>query len=66
MRRFILATVLAGFAAAWAADKLHSNSYQGKAPPEIVSGASHWSHTSPLTLGGLKGQVVYLEFGFLG
>ena len=46
--------------------KLYSDSFQGKAPPELVSQPGHWIHPSPLTLKGLKGKVVYLEFGFLG
>ena len=49
---------------AHAEGKLYSNSYQGKEPPELVG--NQWLNApAPLTLKGLKGQVVYLEFGFL-
>ena len=44
-----------------------ANSYKGKAPPEIVSEAGQWLNSKEaLKLGGLKGKVVWLEFGFLG
>ena len=40
---------------------------RGKAPPELTSDASHWLNSKEaLKLGGLKGKVVWLEFGFLG
>lgn len=67
MRRFaILAALLS--ASACADDTLYSNSYMGKAPPELAGG--RWIHPGgaekPITLAGLKGKVVFLEFGFLG
>ena len=43
-----------------------SNSYKGKAPPELVSEKEQWINAAgPLKLAGLKGKVVWLEFGFL-
>lgn len=67
----MLKTLGAGLAAAGLAlgvahaeGELYSNSYRGKAPPELAGG--QWLNApAPLTLEGLKGQVVYLEFGFL-
>jgi thiol-disulfide isomerase/thioredoxin len=42
------------------------NSYLGKAPPELKSAKDQWVNAAaPLTLGALKGKVVWLEFGFL-
>ena len=53
--------------AAFAAQDFAANSYQGKAPPELTSEAGHWLNSKEaLKLGGLKGKVVWLEFGFLG
>jgi hypothetical protein len=47
-------------------DPLFSNSYKGKAPPEIVSEPGAWINASePLRLEKLRGKVVWLEFGFL-
>ncbi len=58
--------VAAGLAlgVAHAEGELYSNSYQGKAPPELT-GRQWLNAPAPLTLKGLKGRVVYLEFGFL-
>ena len=43
-----------------------ANSYKGKAPPELKTEASQWMNVqAPLTLAGLKGKVVWLEFGFI-
>ena len=63
-----IAWILVLAASALAADgkKIYSNSYMGKAPPELAAGEGHWINASePLTLAGLKGKVVWLEFGFL-
>ena len=47
-------------------EKIHSNSYKGKAPPEIVSEKGEWLNSKdPVKLAALKGKVVWLEFGFL-
>ena len=67
MRPLLLAATLLPLAlSAFAEDRLYSNSYKGKEPPELVSGPADWINTdAPLSLRGLKGKVVYLEFGFL-
>ena len=50
-----------------AAQDFSANSYQGKAPPDLRSEASQWINSKEApTLAGLKGKVVWLEFGFLG
>jgi hypothetical protein len=59
--------VLLGISVLCAAQDFSANSYQGKTPPELTTEASQWLNAkAPLTLGGLKGKVVWLEFGFLG
>jgi hypothetical protein len=66
LKRLGVGLVAAGLAlgVAHAEGKLYSNSFQGKAPPELAG--SQWLNAeAPLTLKGLQGQVVYLEFGFL-
>jgi hypothetical protein len=41
------------------------NSYLGKAPPKLTIGDKDWINTkTPLTLEGLKGKVVWLEFSY--
>ena len=48
------------------AEELYSNSYKGKAPPELTSAKADWINAAVhISLKGLKGKVVYLEFGFL-
>jgi thiol-disulfide isomerase/thioredoxin len=43
-----------------------ATSYLGKAPPELVSQKDQWLNSSEaITLGMLRGKVVWLEFGFL-
>jgi hypothetical protein len=43
-----------------------ANSYKGKAPPELASEGKLWFNSAgPLTLAGLKGKVVWLEFSFI-
>lgn len=47
-------------------DKIYSNSYLGKAPPELVSEKDHgFNAKDALKLEKLKGRVVWLEFSFL-
>ena len=42
------------------------NSYKGKAPPELVSAQGDWINSDKaLTLKGLQGKVVWLEFSFI-
>lgn len=49
-----------------AQDKIYSNSYLGKAPPELVSEKGHWLNSGEaLTLEKLKGKPVWLEFSFI-
>lgn len=70
MRRWVmvLATLalLSGVAAAQQPAKhIYSNDYQGKEPPEIAIPAEGWINSSePLSLKGLRGRVVWLEFSF--
>lgn len=46
--------------------RIYSNSYKGKAPPELVSEKSHWLNAADrLTLESFKGKVVWLEFGYV-
>ena len=46
-------------------DQNLGNSYLGKAPPELAAAKEQWLNSEPLTLAGLKGKVVWIEFGFL-
>ena len=66
--RAIPAVLLGSLLAAWvwAGTPLCSNSYKGQEPPELVAAPEHWINTKePVTLKGLKGKVVWLEFGFI-
>ena len=47
--------------------KIYSNSYLGKAPPELVTakGAAWINSKKPLSLASLKGRVVWIEFSFI-
>jgi len=43
-----------------------SGSFLGKAPPELASEKGNWiNSTDKLTFEGLKGKVVWIEFGYL-
>ena len=47
-------------------DRIYSNSYKGKAPPELKSEKGSWINTKDkLKLKDLKGRVVWIEFSFL-
>jgi len=63
MIRGLLAVLLA--AALAPQEQNLGNSYLGKAPPELSAPKEQWLNTEPLTLAGLKGKVVWIEFGFL-
>ncbi len=64
MRLIMLAVMAAGVAAQDA--KMYSNTYKGKAPPELTMTKEHWiTSKQALSLAKLKGRVVYLEFGYL-
>jgi len=41
-------------------------SFQGSTPPSFGSGGTWFNTDGPFTLEGLKGQVVWIEFSFLG
>jgi len=65
MARWLTVVALVGLAAV-PQDKLYSNSYKGKAPPELASEKAQWFNADKgLQLGKLKGKVVWLEFGYL-
>ncbi len=65
----LAATCLTGaaFSQAKKPKKIYSNSYVGKAPPELVTakGAVWMNSKKPITLAQLKGRVVWLEFSFI-
>ena len=63
MPKGLLAALLAALSAPQ--EQNLGNSYLGKAPPEIVSEKEQWLNSEPLSLGKLKGKVVWIEFGFL-
>lgn len=67
MRTAMWGTILLGAAAGAAGqDDPYYNSYKGKVPPELVSEKEHWLNAKkPLTLEGLRGRVVWLEFSFI-
>lgn len=68
MKRWIAALGLAAALALPAAgqDKIYSNSYMGEAPPALANEKAEWFNAKgPLTLEGLRGRVVYLEFSFI-
>jgi len=47
--------------------KIYSDSYIGKAPPELaMAKGARWLNTKkPVSLSQLKGRVVWLEFSFI-
>lgn len=67
MRPLAFLLVLAGLASARQEDKIYSNSYKWKAPPELEVAADSWFNTGEkaVSLAELKGRVVYIEFGYL-
>ena len=39
--------------------------FMGNSPPELVSQDEHWlTKSPPVTLAGLKGKVIWLQFNF--
>lgn len=65
MRFVALALLAAAFAPAQ--EKIYTNSYKGKAPPELEIQKDNWINAKDaLKLSDLKGRVVWLEFSFLG
>jgi hypothetical protein len=47
-------------------EQVHSNSYKGKAPPELEIDGKNWINARKAPkLADLKGRVVWLEFSFL-
>lgn len=67
MTKWLTVLALAALAAPQdAEEKIYSNSYKGKAPPELASEKGWWINAKePLALEKLKGKVVWLEFSFL-
>jgi len=67
MRLAAVAFLLAGAAFAQEKEKIYTNSYKGKEPPELAIPKEHWFNAKEaVKLGALKGRVVWLEFSFLG
>jgi hypothetical protein len=65
MIRWIATTALAALAAA-PQEQLFSNSYKGKAPPDLVSEKGDWINSDKaLKLADLKGKPVWIEFSFI-
>ena len=57
--------LLAGLALAQD-EKIYTNSYKGKAPPELGIGKANWLNAKDaVVLEKLKGRDVWLEFSFL-
>jgi hypothetical protein len=45
--------------------EMHRRTFLGAAPPELVSEPSQWLGAAPpVTLAGLRGRVVWLQFNF--
>ncbi|HZL73620.1 MAG TPA: hypothetical protein VFC86_14275 [Planctomycetota bacterium] len=67
MKLAAVALLLAGMAFAQEEkEKIYTNSYKGKAPPELEVEGKNWLNAKkPVKLGDLKGRVVWLEFSFL-
>ena len=67
MKTAAIAFLLAGLAFGQdEEEQVHSNSYKGKAPPEIEIEGKNWINAKkPPKLADLKGRVVWLEFSFL-
>jgi hypothetical protein len=67
MKAVAVAFLLAGMVFAQEdEEQVHSNSYKGKAPPELKIDAKHWLNAKKAPkLADLKGRVVWLEFSFL-
>ena len=63
-RRGLLAVLLLGLAMAGGAWLATAQPQTGQTAPEITGGA--WINSEPLTLGGLRGRVVLVEFWTYG
>ena len=65
MRMAAAILVLAGMSLAQD-EKIYTNSYKGKTPPELEVGKNHWVNAKEaVKLSKLNGRVVWLEFSFL-
>ena len=65
--RFAAAAFLLAGAAFAQEEKIYTNSYKGKEPPELAIPKEHWFNAKEaVKLSALKGRVVWLEFSFLG
>jgi hypothetical protein len=60
----VRALVAAGLVVLTAAAAVEAQPAPGRAAPEITAG--HWINSAPLTIGGLRGQVVAVEFWTFG
>ena len=60
----VRALVTAALFALTAATAVEAQPAPGKAAPEIIAGT--WINSAPLTIGGLRGQVVAVEFWTFG
>ena len=58
--------ILCALASAQDGDKIMSNSYKGKAPPELSISLDNWINAkAEVKLANLKGRVIWLEFGYI-
>ena len=60
----VRALVTAGLLVLTAASGIDAQPAPGRAAPEITAG--NWINSAPLTIGGLRGQVVAVEFWTFG
>jgi hypothetical protein len=64
VRSGLLAILVAGLVAFAPAELVTAQPPPGQAAPEITGGP--WINSAPLTLGGLRGRVVLVEFWTYG
>ncbi len=61
----LVAVAVCGIADSVRADNFQYKSFQGMAPPELVSKNEHWVNASgAMSLARLKGSLVWLQFNF--
>jgi hypothetical protein len=67
VRRLALLAALSLAAACGGPENEYAKTLRGEVPPALETSGVTWLNTDvPLTLAGLRGKVVYLEFGFRG
>lgn len=65
IRLWLIATAATGVGLAADDGSRRYDSYAGQAPPELISAPEHWvNRDGKLTLAGLKGKLVWLQFNF--